>query len=416
VQAQAWLSDRKRAEGRGVRLGDFELHPGIGAEVGYYSNPFYSDRPKGSAALRVAPHIFISTLRDERMGADSGAANNRWLALNAGLSAAFQHVFEYAVRDSINVDLNADATLAPDRPVSLRVFELLRRSATPFGDTAIAPEQRDSELGANYTNYYENAGVQLMFQSAGGLLKGGFGYRFGYSWFDDEGFKYNNNLTHNAVLNLGWEFLPKTALFYEASYTHQTYTELDNKILAASARTTLVDSDLITTRLGLNGAITSRIGATIALGYTAGFYKTGDEPDGLIGNVEVRYMPSLSSELAVTFDRAFLPSYQGNFQERNRVYARVRWLLLGALLFTARGGVEFLSFGRDATQGSTRDDRRYFGDLTGEYRFVDWLAGTVQLGVLVDDTDFIYRAMDNSLADPAKFTAFEGWLGVRAFL
>mgnify|MGYP003407364965 FL=1 len=67
VHAQSWLSDRKRAEGRGIRVGDLELHPGVGVEAGYLTNPFYSDRPKGTAAFRVAPHLFLSTLRGERL-------------------------------------------------------------------------------------------------------------------------------------------------------------------------------------------------------------------------------------------------------------------------------------------------------------------------------------------------------------
>jgi hypothetical protein len=42
------------------------------------------------------------------------------------------------------------------------------------------------------------------------------------------------------------------------------------------------------------------------------------------------------------------------------------------------------------------------------------LAVTAQGVFLIDDTDFIYRSPAGS--DPAKFTAVEAWLGVRAFL
>ena len=40
ARAQYWLSDRNLSEGRGIRLGNFELHPGIGAEFGYDSNTY----------------------------------------------------------------------------------------------------------------------------------------------------------------------------------------------------------------------------------------------------------------------------------------------------------------------------------------------------------------------------------------
>jgi hypothetical protein len=45
---------------------------------------------------------------------------------------------------------------------------------------------------------------------------------------------------------------------------------------------------------------------------------------------------------------------------------------------------------------------------------VDWFAVTAQAGLLVDDTTFVYRV--ENFVDPAKFTAVELWLGVRAFL
>ena len=227
VHAQSWLSDRKRAEGRGIRVGDLELHPGVGVEAGYLTNPFYSDRPKGTAAFRVAPHLFLSTLRGERL---EGQNENKpgWVDFTGGLSGSFQHFFQHAVRDAINLELSGDLILGPERPVSLRLTENLRRSALPFSDTNLPPELRDTQRAADYTNYYESAGAQVLFRSAGGLLRGGIGYRFSYAWFDDPGFKFNNNLTHNALLNLGWEFLPKTALFYDATLAHQSFVKLND--------------------------------------------------------------------------------------------------------------------------------------------------------------------------------------------
>lgn len=400
-----------------MRVGDFELHPGVGSEVGYYTNPFFSDRPQGSAAFRIAPHLFISTLGEQRQEFDPNERKPGWLAFSGGLSATFQHYFEYAVRDAFNLDLRADATLAPERPLSLHVGQLLQRSAVPFGDTAVSPNTTHVSQAANYTNYYENANVQLIVQSPGGLLRGSVGYRFGYAWFDSVGFLFNNNMTHSAMLNLSWEFLPKTALFYDATYSYQNYLHLDDQTLANVARTQLVNNEQVSTRLGVNGAITSRIGATVALGYAAGFYAIGDDPSGIIGNLELRYTPSPIAEVALTLDRTFLPSYQGNFQARNRIYARARWLFVGAFMVVARAGVEHLRFGYDNIQMSGRQDWRYFADLSGEYRFVDWLAVTAQFNVLVDDTDFVYLSVgDLARADPAKFKAIEAWLGLRAFL
>lgn len=419
AHAQAWLSDRKRAEGRGIRVGDFELHPGVGAEGGYHSNPFYADgdKVKGSGVLRISPHLFFSTLQGERLQTGETTAPPGWLALSGGLAGSFQAYTRTPVRNAINLDLNGAATLAPERPVSFALTQTLRRSALPFSDPSLAS---DRVRGPDYTNYYENAGAQLLFRTKGGLLRGGLAYNFAYIWFDDANFKYNNNFAHTAVLNLGWEFLPKTALFYDATFKHQTFTKVDDPNLVAASATTLIDNNVITSRVGINGAITSRIGGTVAVGYTGGFYERGDEPDGLIGSVEARFTPTNFSEAALLFDRGFLPSYQGNYQDRMRIMARMRWLFVGALLVSAQAGVEFLSFGFDQKQMRARDDIRILADVSGEYRFVDWLALTGQLSMLVDNTDFVYTFEPirgvTPPPDAAKFNAFEAWLGVRAFL
>src|SRR5690606_26749332 len=74
VEAQAWLEDRARREGPGIRLGNLELHPGLGVEAGYDSNVFLS--PSGdrfeSGILRITPHLDLSTLGPERRATREG--------------------------------------------------------------------------------------------------------------------------------------------------------------------------------------------------------------------------------------------------------------------------------------------------------------------------------------------------------
>jgi hypothetical protein len=106
--------------------------------------------------------------------------------------------------------------------------------------------------------------------------------------------------------------------------------------------------------------------------------------------------------------------------ERNRIYARFRWLFGGAFLVSARLGVEFLHFGVDALQGNRdRSDQRYFADVSGEYRLTDWLAITGQFSALVDQTDFVFMPPPGTVSalgpDPAKYNVIQGWLGLRAF-
>src|SRR5690349_11635486 len=88
AHAQQWMADRSRAEGRGIRLGNFELHPGIGAELGYDSNVFLSEDPRSSAILRIGPSLYLSTLSGERAGESKSP-----LSFRAGLTGSFRNYF-----------------------------------------------------------------------------------------------------------------------------------------------------------------------------------------------------------------------------------------------------------------------------------------------------------------------------------
>jgi hypothetical protein len=75
AQAQQWLSDRRFGEGIGLRVGDLELHPAIGAEFGYDSNYFQRDDSEGvidAYRLRITPSLSLSTLGSQRRGANPG--------------------------------------------------------------------------------------------------------------------------------------------------------------------------------------------------------------------------------------------------------------------------------------------------------------------------------------------------------
>lgn len=417
VHAQAWLSDRKRAEGSGLRVGDFELHPGIGSELGYISN-VYSDEENelGSLTLRIAPHVFLSTLSGERSATDEGQTPGM-IAFRGGISASIEHYFAEGSPDTIfGTDLNLQLRVAPERPVSFTLTEDFNRTSTPFNDPATDPGQFGSPE-VDYARYTEVATAKLNFQTRGGLLKAGLGYRFGYNWFAAEIYDDNDNLTHTIDLNAAWEFLPKTAIFYDAAFIHQNYTQND-EAPSVPGQSPLVDNDRLSSRIGVNGAITSRLSATLAAGYLVGMFDDDNDVEGVTLNVEGRWIPSPVSEWGLGYERDFSSAYQGNFVERNQVYTRLRFLFGGAMVVAGKLAIEFLEFGVDPIQGP-RSDTRYSADVSGEYRFVDWCAVTAQLGLLIDDTDFVNRIQlpDNAgvVLDPAEFTNFEGWLGVRVF-
>jgi hypothetical protein len=428
AQAQSWLADRKRAEGMGIRLGNFELHPGLGAEFGWISNVYNAEPEQAvpSAAMRLAPHLFLSTLGSERSGADQGEMPGI-IDFRGGLSATLFHYFaDGAPKRSTDfgTDVNLQFTLAPNRPVSFSLIEIFSRWFQPFADPANEPSiafdpERDKPL-SNFARYSEVIGAHLDGRTSGGLLTAGLGYRLAYQWFEDDVYATNNNLVHTVDLKGAWAFLPKSVLFYDGMYMRQTYpnrgpTESD------PTRLPLTNNDQVSARIGFNGAITSRISATLAVGYAVGFFN-GTGYDGLTLNAEGRWLPTPISELGLGYERAFSSAYLGNYVMRNQVYLRLRHFFGGAIVVGSKLAVEFLDFGADPLQSpEARSDIRYSADVNGEYRFTDWLAVTAQAQALIDSTDFVTRAEVETpegtriAEDPAEFKRFELWIGLRAF-
>lgn len=424
--AQAWLSDRDRAEGSGIRIGNVELHPGIGAEVGYLSNVYNADKnPDSTPALRLAPHLMLSTLSEERLsGGDTDAPPQPgFVEFRGGLSGSLLHYFSTLPQSLTVIGTSAEfeLTLAPKRPVSFAITESFTRTAQPFTESGLpAGSTADPP---SYARDLENIGGKFIFSTPGGLLTGGLGYRFSYDYFEESAFQTNNSMTHSVGIDGNWEFLPKTAIFYEGSYSRQGYTTQsasDQRTLTTDAMGVVnetgavSDNHQVSSRVGLNGAITPHIGATLGAGYTVVFSDYLNDVEGPSVNAELRYFPSEQTEIALGYDRAITSAFQGGGLTRDRIATRARVMFGGAAMLNAKAGVEFLKFGKDPSQSDiARSDRRYFGDVSGEYRFVDWLAVTGQGGVVVDDTDFVF--VSSSGRDPAKYTSFEAWLGLRAF-
>lgn len=408
--AQAWLTDRARAEGRGIRLGDFELHPGIGAEMGYDSNLFLSEDPDGGTAiLRVTPQIYLSTLGQERLQGETPT-----LSFRTGVGAAFKYFFAPAESD---IGLGQDARLVwtPSSVFALELFDDFRRTVDPFtepagpltGDTSQLVYERD-QLGV---------GTRLQLSTPGGLLKAGLGYRFDLDYFESELFAANTNYAHSITADTSWEFLPKTAVFWNGALQFHEFAEQDGVVISERN-----DSTRVRSKLGLNGALTPRIGFTLAGGYGAGFFEDESDYESVIAQIEARWRLRETVLWALGYDREFSTAFQGNFARMDRIKTRLQAMLGGAFLLGARAELTFVDFGRDDRLADPeRDDIHLLTNLNGEYRFTDWFAVTAEFGYLRNFTDYVYVIDDPAdpgppFVDGAEYERFEAWLGVRAFL
>ncbi len=423
ASAQGWLADRSRAEGPGIRLGDFELHPGIGVEIGYDSNLFYTsdDSPaaiprRDSAILRVTPHLLVSTVGEERRTEGEGQGGSPpVVAFRGGLQASYYEFFNAPEQRNVSIDASVRLTVLPERPFSFAIYDDFGRSIRPF------TENTGASLFARIRN---TGGVDLNFQTDGGVLAVRAGYAFGLDFFEDSNFAFGNSFDHRVSLQETFRFLPQTSLFHDTQFSYRDY------YAGRSAATPLLnDSARLRTRLGLNGAITPEISLLAAAGYAAGFYdgRPGYDQDfdSFVAQAELRWRIAPDIGLSFGYDRDVFPSFVGNYYTQDRGHAEFQMLIGGAFLLGIDASVAYLDFGQivDGAGGlvgetTERSDIRVAASIFAEYRFTDWLGINGTLSYTGDFTDFRYRVMfpTGLVLDPAGFNKFEAWLGLRAFL
>lgn len=393
ASAQAWVSNPDFSEGIGIRAGNFEFHPSLGAEFGYDSNFFRaaeeSENPVDVFKLRITPSFTLSTLREARRN----TATPPDVIFTTGAHAAYQEIFPVDSENSDaseqrNAAIGADAKLDvfPKRKVG---FDLLAAYIR-----AIDEDGRGEDLTAEgFTRDTIRGGLGATWRPGGGLFEWRAGYTATYNFFEDDDFDTLANLHHEVGTRGRWRFLPRSALLFDSSYTFVRYTE---------DATLQTDGDAVRARVGFHGLVTYHLSLLGMVGWAASFYEgsaVSIEPrqfDSLVANAEARWFiqarPDLDaativtglSSLALGYNRSFSNSYFGSFYQRDRGYLQFNMFLLGAITGGLEFGVSRVAFPDVALAGMTQKESfsqtRLDGRVFGEYRFTDTLAtnATVQ--------------------------------------
>lgn len=417
--AQGWLADRQASEGAGIRVGNLELHPGIGAEVGWDSNIFNSsgdtpeDQTVSSAIMRVTPHLSLSTLGTQRQeGDDDEDDEQQSVDFRLSLAAPIYIYFADEADSNVGTDANISVTFNPQGRVAFMLSDNFSRTVRPFSE----------EGASSYARDRNDASAGLAFQSRGGIFRATTRYTLGLDLFESNSFSYSNNIEHRAELGFSWRFLPQTAVFYD--FRSETTDYLDT----AGSAVGLSNNTRLRSRIGLNGVISQRISALVAVGYGAAFVKDAAfaEKDTVVAQAELRIRPSPTTRIHFGYDRDLYGSFSGGYYSRDRGYAGLQLLMGGSFLLGIDASVAFLDFGSvlDATGAplgaggeSTRTDVLAQASLFGEYRATDWLGINATLTYTGDFTDFQFSRMVDTatVVDPADYQKIGVWLGVRAF-
>lgn len=392
ASAQAWVTNPDLSEGEGIRAGNFELHPSLGAEAGYDSNYFRASdqefQGNGKSAvvdvykLRFTPSLTLSTLGRERLG---GAKPN--VAFGA---AAFLSYYQLFAADKDNADVAKRSNLGAGADFKLHVFPQGKVGFDLSGAyiRLIEGEGRVDRFNAEGFNRDTLRGAAgVTWRPGGGLFEWRAGYGVTYNWFENDAYTSLRNIHHQFGTGGRWRFLPRSALLFDSSYTLVRY--LDNP-------TQQTDGDLVRTRIGFHGLVTYHLSLLGMVGWGSSFYEGHPgsiQPrqfDSIIANAEARWYlqarPDLDattitsglSSIALGWNRTFNSSYYGSFYQRDRGYLQATMFIVGAVAGGAELGLSRIAFPDVVTSTGTNNPAfsqlRIDAKLFAEYRFIDHFA------------------------------------------
>ena len=416
AMAQAWVGNPSYSEGAGIRTGNLELHPSVGAEFGYDSNFLRASAQEGRVQvlkLRVTPSLTLSTL--------GSARRNTPKAPDVAFSgSAYASYFELFPLDSKYDDITSRRNVALGLDAKLDAF--------PQGKVGF-------DLGGGYVRVIEGEGATdnltsegfnrdtvrgatgVTWRPGGGLFEWRLGYGITYNFFENDRYSRLANINHDIGTRGRWRFLPRSALLFDSTYSLVRYT---------NGGATPADGDSIRSRIGFHGLVTYHLALLGMIGWGSSFYKPSGgvaaprQFDAPIANAEVRWFiqaqPNLEqtniasgiSSVALGYNRSFASSYYGSFYQSDRGYAQLSTFLVGAVAAGVEFGVARVAFPDVPPEGSfeqLRLDARAFG----EYRFTETLAANLTLNY--DQVNGPVVAQEN-----LDYKRWQAYLGVRWFM
>lgn len=353
------------------------LHVGLGFEAGYDTNVFYvKNDPTSAPVIRVIP--FVQLTNAARGGAQPGGA---FYDLSASL----------LYREFITDNTSAKAQRAFN-PVISGLLDLNPQSPLNFSITDQFARFEEPPYGAgtgNITRIYNLGSLQLKYAPGGGRLQTMLRYSNSINVFETDYLKYANHMGHDLTLDAGWRWLPKTALFVQAS---QGYIDYFNPNEPNSPRRR--NSYPLRVVAGLRGLITNKINLYLGVGYLNGFYTGGVQNTSGFSNLgvvtELSYAPTILTKMMIGYRREFRNSpVLGNFYDVDTPYGSVAVNLASRFVVSAFAKYEYRRY-----RGLTvdRKDNVFQSGTQADFFVAHWFYLGASYIVTVNDSN-----LDNTL-------------------
>jgi hypothetical protein len=372
------------------------LHVGVGAEAGWDSNVFYgSSSSPGSV-------ISAGILRFNGFGELTNATRSEGAQLTYDVRAGL--TYRRYISDNASVNRFRDA-FTPVAGLSLATSQgvwgfslldtFLRQEDPPYQgatSTTFNPITRDNNIAA----------AQIQWSPGGGRISSTLRYTNTIDVFEQSsGYSYASSLAHQLMLDVSWKWLPKTAIFVNATQGYVTYL--------SSNPQGKVDSYPLHVTLGLRGLITPKLSGIAALGYANAFYSSGASTSGFLGSsyvdLQATVTPTLLNRIVVGYHQDFVNSVISNFYYDYAVYASFLQKALGRLALDLSGRLSHRQYeGLLFNAPAARTDNVVTVGLTLDYFIHSWAYVGVGYSMTADLTD--YRLQGNVPVDYVKHQVF----------
>lgn len=438
-QNAPWVADRRYGEGPGFSTNGIELHPGVAAEFGYDSNFFRAsgDEPEWGVQEAVVPALRLQLTPALRMMNQGALRRANGLGgpppkvimegrvagqLNRLVAVDDAYKDAVAARTLVGGEAALSLDILPERPWGANIGLTVSRIAQPNNLPQYSPLNRNFADGA----------FMVHFRPGGGVLDWGLGYAARLTVFDDP--VYGLNEARQTLSMRGrYRFLPRTSLVYDGDATFYSYLQ---------PGTRQVNSRPLSSQLGVNGLVTTRLGVLIMAGWKGTFFDQAqslaiEDYDGLIGRGEVtwylggapdkneggRNVVGLST-IRLGVQRDVQTSGLANYYKLNRAYGEVAYFFAGVASLTLNGGVSLIEHptprsreGRALTaDGQGLNEVRPDARLLAEYRVLQTLAltGSVEYSASVTNNRITLRVQP-PVRDNLRFSRVAAMVGVRWF-
>ena len=310
------------------------LHAGAGAEGGYDSNVYYSGQGSATSAGLVRATAFLEYTNASRTGEVPSS-----LFFDIGASLQYREYLSDRVdarnRRAFMPQAGASLEFSGSQVVSLTLSDSFARTEDPPYRADDGPIIRNGN----------QALAQVRLAPGGGRLQGIIRYTNSIDVFSGSNtdYRYANSMSHEAMVDFSWKWLPKTAIFVQGRQGYIQY--LDSSSTQTSVKR---PSYPLRATLGLRGLITEKTTVGVALGYANAFYSSGESTGGFLGSTyasaDVTYRPLLTTLVTLGYRHDFQNSLISNFYYMDGLYLTLQQQLVGRISAGLSGRWEHRNF------------------------------------------------------------------------